>query len=132
MIPGTLQKFCLVMTMTKPDVRFDALVTNGILESHRRPTEYEGPCRSNIYISKRSLERFLDMKDDPVNLPAHYRNGDIECIDAIRAALGDAYPDYCRGNVMKYLWRYKNKNGIEDLLKAQWYLNAMIAATRIS
>ena len=35
------------------------LVTNGILESHRRPTEYEGPCRSNIYISKRSLERFL-------------------------------------------------------------------------
>ena len=75
---------------------------------------------------------FLNMKDDPVNLPAHYRNGDIECIDAIRAALGDAYPDYCRGNVMKYLWRYKNKNGIEDLLKAQWYLNAMIAATRIT
>ena len=35
------------------------MVTNGILESHRRPTDYEGPCRSNIYISKRSLERFL-------------------------------------------------------------------------
>tara|TARA_B100000242_G_scaffold35082_1_gene20907 strand:- start:103 stop:417 length:315 start_codon:yes stop_codon:yes gene_type:complete len=87
---------------------------------------------AQAYIFQRNHWRNFLMKDDPVNLPAHYRNGDIECIDAIRAALGDAYPDYCRGNVMKYLWRYKNKNGIEDLLKAQWYLNAMIAATRIS
>ena len=70
------------------------------------------------------------MKNDPVNKPEHYRKGDIECIDAIRSALGDGFPDYCRGNVMKYLWRYKNKNGIEDLLKAQWYLNAKIAATK--
>jgi len=84
------------------------------------------------FIFQRNHWKDFYMDDDPVNLPAHYRNGDIECIDAIRAALGDAYPDYCRGNVMKYLWRYKNKNGIEDLLKAQWYLNAMIAATRIS
>tara|TARA_R110002020_G_scaffold336283_2_gene551451 strand:- start:2407 stop:2637 length:231 start_codon:yes stop_codon:yes gene_type:complete len=71
------------------------------------------------------------MKDeDPVNMPKHYRTGDIECIDAIRSCLGSRFPDYCQGNIIKYVWRYKNKNGIEDLHKAQWYLNAMIAAIR--
>ena len=66
-----------------------------------------------------------DAKDN-VNHPSHYNQAGIECIDAIKASLGDGYQDYCKGNVMKYLWRYKYKNGIEDLKKAQWYLNSMI------
>ena len=63
---------------------------------------------------------------DNVNSPSHYNQAGIECIDAIKASLGDNYQDYCKGNVMKYLWRYKYKNGIEDLKKAQWYLNSMV------
>lgn len=63
---------------------------------------------------------------DNVNSPSHYNQSGIECIDAIKASLGDGYQDYCKGNVMKYLWRYKYKNGIEDLKKAQWYLNSMV------
>ena len=63
---------------------------------------------------------------DNVNSPSHYNQSGIECIDAIKASLGDNYQDYCKGNVMKYLWRYKYKNGIEDLKQAQWYLNSMI------
>lgn len=63
---------------------------------------------------------------DNVNSPSHYNQSGIECIDAIKASLGNSYQDYCKGNVMKYLWRYKYKNGIEDLKKAQWYLNSMI------
>jgi len=63
---------------------------------------------------------------DKVNNPSHYNQAGIECIDAIKASLGDGYQDYCKGNVMKYLWRYKYKNGIEDLKKAQWYLNSMV------
>ena len=63
---------------------------------------------------------------DNVNSPSHYNQSGIECIDAIKASLGDSYQDYCKGNVMKYLWRYKYKNGIEDLKKAQWYLNSMV------
>jgi len=63
---------------------------------------------------------------DNVNSPSHYNQAGIECIDAIKASLGDGYQDYCKGNVMKYLWRYKYKNGIEDLKKAQWYLNSMV------
>lgn len=64
--------------------------------------------------------------EDNVNSPSHYNQSGIECIDAIKASLGDGYQDYCKGNVMKYLWRYKYKNGIEDLNKAQWYLNSMV------
>lgn len=61
---------------------------------------------------------------DPVEKPAHYRGGSIECIDAIRSALGDeAFVAYCRGNAMKYLWRAPHKgSGAEDILKAIQYL----------
>ncbi|MDG1314770.1 MAG: DUF3310 domain-containing protein [Flavobacteriaceae bacterium] len=67
-----------------------------------------------------------EIEDSNVNHPSHYTQTGIECIDAIKASLGDGYQDYCKGNVMKYLWRYKYKNGIEDLKKAQWYLNSMV------
>lgn len=66
---------------------------------------------------------------DNVNHPEHYTSGGIECIDAIRASLGDPeFADYCKGNVLKYIWRYRHKNGVEDLRKAQVYLNWMIEA----
>ena len=64
--------------------------------------------------------------EDNVNSPNHYNQGGIECIEAIKASLGDDYKHYCKGNVMKYLWRYEHKNGLEDLKKAQWYLNSMV------
>ena len=74
-----------------------------------------------------TLEEFAQKSiDENVNSPSHYNQAGIECIDAIKASLGDNYQDYCKGNIMKYLWRYKYKNGIEDLKKAQWYLNSMI------
>ena len=59
---------------------------------------------------------------DMVNSPPHYRAGGVECIDAIRAALGhDGFIAYCRGNVIKYQFRADHKNGKEDLKKAVWY-----------
>lgn len=66
---------------------------------------------------------------DNVNHPEHYTSGGIECIDAIRASLGlKEFADYCKGNVIKYVWRYRHKNGVEDLKKARVYLNWMIEA----
>jgi hypothetical protein len=76
------------------------------------------------------LGQEMDASDN-VNSPSHYNQAGIECIDAIKASLGDEYPDYCKGNVMKYLWRYKYKNGIEDLKKAQWYLNSMVESVAL-
>jgi len=68
-----------------------------------------------------------DMKQkDMVNHPEHYNQYEIECIDAIKAATGDGFEPYLQGNILKYLWRYNYKNGIEDLKKAQWYLSKLI------
>jgi hypothetical protein len=63
---------------------------------------------------------------DIVNNPKHYNQAGIECIDAIRAATGEGYEHYLQGNIIKYLWRYRYKNGVEDLEKAQWYLKELI------
>jgi hypothetical protein len=62
-------------------------------------------------------------KDDPVNRPKHYVNhpSGIECIQITE------HMNFNIGNVIKYCWRAGDKNGIEDLKKAQWYLNREIA-----
>lgn len=66
--------------------------------------------------------------DDPVNHPSHYTQGSIECIDAIETSMSkEAFVGYLKGNFMKYVWRYKHKNNpVEDLKKANWYLNKLI------
>ena len=68
-----------------------------------------------------------DDEDDMVNHPPHYNKYGVECIDALRAATGEGFEYYLQGNVIKYMWRYRYKNGIEDLKKANWYLELMIA-----
>lgn len=64
---------------------------------------------------------------DKVN-PNHYKQGNIECIDAIESALVNkkGVEAFCVANVIKYLWRYETKNGLEDVKKAQWYLNKLV------
>jgi len=66
-----------------------------------------------------------DLQKDMVNHPAHYEGQtSIECIEAMQIAFGKrAVADFCLCNAFKYLWRHKNKNGAEDLKKAQWYLS---------
>jgi hypothetical protein len=63
------------------------------------------------------------MPEDMVNSPSHYNQSNIECIDAIRAALGEeGFVHYCRGNSIKYNWRAGHKlDGKQDLQKAAWY-----------
>jgi len=58
---------------------------------------------------------------DAIN-PKHYQQGSIETIDYIL----DQKMNYLEGNVVKYISRYKMKNGLEDLQKASWYLNKLI------
>ena len=65
---------------------------------------------------------------DMVNAPPHYTQGGIECIDAIKAATINkrGIEAVCVANVIKYVWRYEAKNGLEDVKKAQFYLNRLI------
>ena len=84
---------------------------------------FESDCgQFGGWFSSDQIERLNQV--DPIN-PSHYKQGGIECIEAIKAALGDGFPDYLRGNVMKYLWRYKEKGGVEDLRKSAWYLDRL-------
>ena len=69
-----------------------------------------------------------DFFDDAVHHPPHYGQGKIECIDYISDFL--TKPEligYLRGNVAKYLHRWPYKNGLQDLNKAAWYLDRLIA-----
>jgi len=64
-----------------------------------------------------------------VNKPSHYNQGDIECIDAIKAATKGklGIEAACVANVIKYLWRYEVKGTpVVDAKKARWYLNKLI------
>ena len=69
--------------------------------------------------------------DDKVNHPSHYINGGIECIEAIKASMPrDGFQDYCKGNVLKYIWRWRQKGGVEDLEKARVYLSWLIDSAK--
>tara|TARA_R100000808_G_C2023511_1_gene70612 strand:+ start:58 stop:444 length:387 start_codon:yes stop_codon:yes gene_type:complete len=75
------------------------------------------------------LDNTMFPKEEPkdnVNHPPHYNKGGLEAIDYIQQQLGDGFSDYLEGNVTKYLHRYKYKNGVEDLKKAEWYLKKLI------
>ena len=65
-------------------------------------------------------------KVDMVNHPPHYNQGKYEVIDIIEDSLKECFEPYCIGNVLKYVMRYKIKNGLQDLEKAAWYLNRVI------
>lgn len=66
--------------------------------------------------------------NDPVNHPSHYTQGGIECIDAIEAAVTglEGMDAVCTAQIIKYIWRWKHKNGLQDLQKTRWYLDRLI------
>jgi hypothetical protein len=88
------------------------------------PTQEEQEAARDGFVPLPLIE---DAPQDPVNRPTHYTQGGIECIDAIEASMSEeSFRGFLKGNILKYVWRYENKNGIQDLKKAQWYLNKLI------
>ena len=64
---------------------------------------------------------------DNVNHPAHYETGKFECIDVMKETQGiEATMDFCVCNALKYIYRHRHKNGVEDIKKADWYLKKYI------
>lgn len=90
-------------------------------------TGYEG-CWKKIAEYITAIESTpCNNEADAVLHPAHYTQGDIECIDAMKAAFGaDELAIYCKIAAFKYIWRCEHKNGLEDVKKAVWYLNKYI------
>ena len=79
--------------------------------------------------SKEELEVKIE-KEDVINHPKHYTQGEIECIDAIKYINNklhmEGYEGYCLGNFIKYIWRCNFKNGWEDIDKSIFYLNELL------
>jgi len=88
--------------------------------------EYIKDMRHMEYMKMMAEKEKQMEKKDMVNSPEHYNKAGIETIDALEAMLTDGFDYYLQGNIVKYLWRYRYKNGVEDLKKAQWYLNKLI------
>ena len=78
----------------------------------------------NGEIQMEGIKRYQRQQDN-VNHPRHYeKTCSIECIEAMEICFGvEAVIHFCECNAFKYIWRYKNKNGQEDLEKALWYCN---------
>ena len=68
----------------------------------------------------------LEEKDN-IN-PDHYKNStSLECIEAMLLVFGKgAVVNFCECNAWKYIWRWKHKNGYEDLEKAKWYVKKAV------
>lgn len=70
---------------------------------------------------------WVEKYPDNVNHPSHYETGKFECIDVMLETQGvEAVKSFCICNAFKYLYRHKNKNGVEDVKKAIWYLNKFV------
>jgi hypothetical protein len=81
-------------------------------------------------INKRSKAKMSikKKKHDPVSRPAHYNNGKVECIEYIKQQLGSEFPSYLEGSAIKYIHRHRMKDAnIQDLQKAKWYIDKLIA-----
>ena len=80
---------------------------------------------------KQVFKETRDLVKDNVNNPAHYGTGNIECIEYIEDFLTrEEFIGYLRGNIAKYMHRWRYKNGLEDLEKAKWYQNKLIEVVR--
>lgn len=103
-------------------IKFDDVVCDWYYDSN----EIELVEQSQTSLSD-TIKAFILAEPDKVN-PPHYKKGSVECIDAIRAATvgKSGFEGYLVGNCVKYLWRFEDKGGVEDLKKAAWYLNKLI------
>lgn len=95
------------------------------------------PCKSCINRGGKK-DNFTPLKDiapsvnkkpvnDNVNHPSHYETGSFECIDVMLETQGkEAVRNFCLCNAFKYIYRHNNKNGLEDIQKAKWYIDKYI------
>lgn len=103
-----------------------------------RPKKFnERPC-SNCIVNGGENSSFTPLKDiapsvnekpvnDNVNHPSHYETGSFECIDVMLETQGkEAVKNFCLCNAFKYIYRHNNKNGLEDIQKAKWYIDKYI------
>lgn len=81
-----------------------------------------------IAATRKQRTEALAKQQDVVNHPQHYTQGKVECIDAIESAVAGlkGIEAVCTGHVIRYIWRWPHKNGLQDLKKCRYYLDKLI------
>lgn len=92
-------------------------------EEYEEVTEFCTKENKDMEIDKALTEALEAMENyDVVDNPKHYCSGAHECIDVMEQVFGtSAVIDFCRCNIFKYRFRASQKNGEEDIKKAEWY-----------
>lgn len=109
------------------DVRWDDTASLGTCQYAHNLRFADATFKANGHLPDGAAEAIVAQLDDAVTRPAHYQRGGIETIDYIKATLGAGASDYMIGNVVKYVSRFKDKDGVRDLKKARQYLDWAIA-----
>ena len=124
-------KTCLLVELLNGDTMIEETTVNQGIEFGNY---YEEIIMQLRKLLKKAVDRMKDKVKqgiDVVNHPGHYETGKFECIEVMQEVMGvDAVKDFCICNVFKYVYRHKNKNGLEDLKKAQWYLNKYLELSK--
>lgn len=107
---------------------FEALLTDVVVESKKEPSlaeimDVQAEMEERIR-NEKIRQELVKQGVDIVNHPGHYETGKFECIEVMQEVMGvEAVKDFCICNVFKYVYRHKNKNGLEDIKKAKWYID---------
>ena len=109
---------------TREDIDFTEIYSN-LIAVQKEVTELE---KIQNYTKASTTSTKEDLQKEMVNHPSHYKNGNIECIEAMIDVFGkDKVAAFCELNAFKYQWRANNKGtDIQDKKKAVWYLNKYI------
>jgi hypothetical protein len=98
-----------------------------VIQGSEKCFEDDADIDRNYAILFGNKDETTEETPDNVNHPSHYETGKFECIDVMIETQGvEAVKSFCLCNAFKYLYRHKNKNGVEDVKKAIWYLNKFI------
>lgn len=112
-------------------IKFNEMLNNRILTSASKahgPKSYKLRLVPQAKLSDTHKQIIGAQSTEQVNHPSHYNQGGIECIDALKACLGnDGFRGFCAGNAIKYLWRAGHKGDAKtDIKKAQWYVDTLL------
>lgn len=126
---GILVHFSDYLGLTNPETRFfsDAYQVDKTNIGEAWPqADVLDELRQQVIISRDKSAAELDTEADSIR-PGHYADGEHDLLYYLKNIIGeDGVRDFIIGNVIKYVYRYRDKNGIEDLKKAQEYLRRLI------
>lgn len=108
------------------DCKYTRYIKDALYDKNNTPNVIPTQTTS-VLVPKWRKPRSTGESVDKTN-PTYYKKGKFECIDVLEELLQgvSGATAFCLGNCIKYLWRFNQKNGVEDLKKARWYLDKLI------